>query len=227
MSTSTAPRAPLVPVPRADPAAGACLLLGGVHLLSALGAEAIADGQQTSAYRLQALNETVIDASWGLAIAPLAVAGGLSRTLVNPITLPLGLVGGLAFAAASGTIAYTDRFDGLFPVGSLIGVWGLVVGLMVLLRRHAGPVNGADAGRMGVHRTDVAADAAACTAEEPMKRHLARPWPPLWRSPSSPAGVTTPPPRPALWRQPASPHSCATASGAASSPRRRRRAWGI
>lgn len=134
-----------------------------LHLVSALGADAIADGQPSLAYRLQALNETLIDASWGLAIAALAVAGGLSRRLGNPITLPLGLVGGLAFALASGTIAYTDRFDGLFPVGSLIGVWGLVVGLMVLLRRNAEPTSGPAAGRMATHPGNVAADRPART----------------------------------------------------------------
>ena len=106
-----------------------------LHLFSAVGAEGIADGNQTFAYQMQALNETIVDASWGLGIAALAVAGGLTRTLGNPVTLALGLVGGLAFALASATIAYTDRFDGLFPVASLIGIWGVIVGLMVLLRR--------------------------------------------------------------------------------------------
>lgn len=107
-----------------------------VHLFSALGAEAIADGNTTFAYQLQVLNETIVNSSWGLGIAALAVAGGLTRTLGNPVTLALGLVGGLAFALASATIAYTDRFDGLFAVASLIGIWGVVVGLMVLLRRN-------------------------------------------------------------------------------------------
>lgn len=107
-----------------------------VHLLSALGAEGIADGNKTFAYQLQGFNETIVDASWGLGIAALAVVGGLTRTLGNPITLALGLVGGLAFALASATIAYTDRFDGLFPVASLIGIWGVVVGLVVLLRQR-------------------------------------------------------------------------------------------
>lgn len=106
-----------------------------LHLLAALGAHGIADGEQTLVYRLQALNETFVAAPWALSIAALAVAGGLSRTLGNPVTLALGLVGGLAFALAAATIPYTDRFDGLFPVGSLIGVWAVVVGLMVLLRR--------------------------------------------------------------------------------------------
>ncbi len=107
-----------------------------LHLFSALGADAIADGNKTFAYQLQAFNETIVDSSWGLGITALAVAGGLTRTLGNPVTLALGLVGGLAFALASATIAYTDRFDGLFPIASLIGIWGVVVGLMVLLRRN-------------------------------------------------------------------------------------------
>lgn len=63
------------------------------------------------------------------------MAGGLTRTLGNPVTLVLGLVGGLAFALASATIAFTDRFDSLFPLASLLGIWGVVVGVMVLLRR--------------------------------------------------------------------------------------------
>ena len=107
-----------------------------LHLLAALGADGIADGEQTLVYRLLALNETVIAAPWALSIAALAVAGGLSRTLGNPVTLALGLVGGLAHALAAATIAYTDRFDALFPVGSLIGVWAVIVGLMTLVRRE-------------------------------------------------------------------------------------------
>lgn len=88
-----------------------------------------------------------MDASWGLGIAALAVAGGVTRALGNPVTLTLGLVGGLAFALASGTIAYTDRFDGLFPVGSLVGIWGVVVGVMVLRRRS--PRDGSSGHRAG------------------------------------------------------------------------------
>jgi hypothetical protein len=107
-----------------------------VHLFSALGADGIADGQQTLVSRVAALNEMLVAAPWALSIAALAVVGGLTRRLGNPVTLALGLVGGLAHALAAATIAYTDRFDGLFPVGSLIGVWALIVGLMTLVRRE-------------------------------------------------------------------------------------------
>lgn len=58
-----------------------------------------------------------------------------TRTLGNPVTLVLGLAGGLAFALACATIAFRDRFDALFPLASLLGIWGVVVGLMVLLRK--------------------------------------------------------------------------------------------
>ncbi len=106
-----------------------------VHLFAATEAEALAGGGKTFLYHLHAWIETLVNPLWALGIAALAVAGGLSRTLGNPITLVLGVVGGLAFALAAATIAFTDRFDPLFPVGSLLGVWGVVVGLMVLLRK--------------------------------------------------------------------------------------------
>ena len=60
-------------------------------------------------------NETIVDPLWCLGMAALAVAGGLTCTLGNLVTLLLGLCGGLAFALASATIAFTDRFDWLFP----------------------------------------------------------------------------------------------------------------
>ncbi len=106
-----------------------------VHLFAATEAEALAGGGKTFLYHQHAWIETLVNPLWALGIAALAVAGGLSRTLGNPITLVLGVVGGLAFALAAATIAFTDRFDPLFPVGSLLGVWGVVVGLMVLLRK--------------------------------------------------------------------------------------------
>ncbi|SDU75333.1 hypothetical protein [Jiangella alkaliphila] len=105
------------------------------HLLAALDADALADGDQSFVSRLQTVNETVADASWGLAIAALALAGGLTRTVGNRYTLPLGLVGGLAFALASATIAFTDRFDPLFPVSALAGLWAVAVGLLDLRAR--------------------------------------------------------------------------------------------
>ncbi|RPF39228.1 hypothetical protein [Streptomyces sp. TLI_185] len=119
-----------------------------LHLFAALGADGIAGGEKTFVYHVQTWNETIVDSLWGLGIAVLAVAGGRTRTLGNPVTLALGLVGGLAFALASATIAFTDRFDALFPLASLIGIWAVVVGLMMSPRqaRSGGTVSAPDGG---------------------------------------------------------------------------------
>lgn len=119
-----------------------------LHLFAGLGADGIAGGEKTFLYHVQTWNETIVDPLWGLGIATLAVAGGLTRTLGNPITLALGLVGGLAYALASATIAFTDRFDALFPLASLIGVWAVVAGLMMPPRkaRSGGTASAPDGG---------------------------------------------------------------------------------
>lgn len=105
------------------------------HLFAALEADSLAAGQPTTVSTLQTWNETIVDTLWALSIVVLAVAGGLTRTVGNRVTLPLGLVGGLAYALASATIAFTDRFDPLFPVGSLIGIWAAAVGVVTMTRK--------------------------------------------------------------------------------------------
>ncbi|GAA4096183.1 hypothetical protein ACFFOS_04900 [Nocardioides kongjuensis] len=100
-----------------------------IHLLEALNADAIADGHANLFAQVQVVNETVIDAAWGLAFAALAVAGGLTRAIGYPVTAALGGVGGGAFALASATIAFTDRFDPLFPVSALLGTWAIWIGV--------------------------------------------------------------------------------------------------
>ncbi|WP_433003708.1 hypothetical protein [Kribbella sp. CA-294648] len=106
-----------------------------VHLFAATEAEAIEHGHSTTLIDFHTWNETIVNPLWALAIATLAVAGGLTHTLGNRITLVLGLVGGLAFAIATATIAFTDLFDPLFPISSLIGAWAAAVGAIALLRR--------------------------------------------------------------------------------------------
>lgn len=101
-----------------------------VHLLAALDASSLTDGKQSLVSVVQTVNETIVDAAWGLALAALAVAGGVTRTVGNRITIAFGVVGGVAFALASGTIPFTDAFDPLFAVGSLLSVWAILVGVM-------------------------------------------------------------------------------------------------
>ncbi|RZT28530.1 hypothetical protein EV649_2307 [Kribbella sp. VKM Ac-2569] len=106
-----------------------------IHLFAATEAKAIEDGDSTALILFHTWNETIVNPLWGLAIAALATAGGITRTVGNRITLVLGLVGGLTFAMATATIAFTDLFDPLFPVSSMIGVWAAAVGAIGLLRQ--------------------------------------------------------------------------------------------
>lgn len=107
-----------------------------VHLFAAWDAGSIADGQPSLMYHVQTWNETILSTLWGLGIIALAFAGGLTGSLGNRITMPLGVVGGVAWSLATATIAFTDRFDALFPIaGSLITVWAVAAGTMWAVRR--------------------------------------------------------------------------------------------
>ncbi len=107
-----------------------------VHLFDALGAESIADGQPALVYEVAKWNETIFSTLWGLGIIMLAAVGGLTRTLGNRITMPLGVVGGVAWCLAAATVAFIDLFDPLFPIaGTLIPVWAVAAGATWALRR--------------------------------------------------------------------------------------------
>lgn len=105
-----------------------------IHLFAGTQAAATEDGGTSFLVLLFTGVETVVNPVWGAAMAALAVAGGLTRTLGNRIVLALGVIGGLAFALVTATIAFTDLFDPLFPVASLIAIWCLVVGVIGLVR---------------------------------------------------------------------------------------------
>ena len=101
-----------------------------VHLFDALGAESIADGQPALVHEVAKWNETIFSTLWGVGIVTLAAAGGLTRTLGNRITMPLGVVGGMAWCLAAATVAFIDLFDPLFPIaGTLIPVWAVAAGV--------------------------------------------------------------------------------------------------
>jgi hypothetical protein len=106
-----------------------------VHLFAATQAADVEQGDTTPLVAAFMGVETVLNPAWGLTIAALAVAGGLTRALGNRLVLPLGLLGGLAFAVATATIAFVDTFDPLFPVAGLAGVWLVATGIVGLVRK--------------------------------------------------------------------------------------------
>ena len=110
-------------------------VLGSViHLFAATQATEIEDGGTTPLVAAFMGVETVVNPAWGLMVSALALVGGRTRTLGNRIVLTLGLVGGLAFALATATIAYVDTFDPLFPVAGLAGLWLVAAGVIGLTR---------------------------------------------------------------------------------------------
>lgn len=120
---------------RAVTVASVLLVVGtvsmAVHLFDALGAESIADGEPGLVYEMAKWNETIFSTLWGLGIITLAAVGGFTRTLGNRITMPLGVVGGVAWCLAAATVAFIDLFDPLFPIaGTLIPVWAIAAGMM-------------------------------------------------------------------------------------------------
>jgi hypothetical protein len=106
-----------------------------VHLFAATQAGEIEHGGMTPLVAAFMGVETIVNPAWGVMIATLAVVGGLTSTLGNKIVLPLGLLGGLAFALATATIAFVDTFDPLFPVAGLTGLWLVTTGVIGLTRR--------------------------------------------------------------------------------------------
>lgn len=122
-------------LPISSAVAVAATLGAVVHLFAATQAAAIEDGGTTPLVATFMGVETIVNPVWGLMVATLAVTGGRTRALGNMIVLPLGLLGGLAFAVATATIAFVDTFDALFPVAGLAGVWLVATGLVGLVRR--------------------------------------------------------------------------------------------
>jgi hypothetical protein len=110
-------------------------VLGAViHLFAATQAAELEDGGTTPLVLAFTGVETLVNPVWGLTIAVLAVVGGHTRALGNRVVLVLGLLGGLAFAVATATIAFVDTFDPLFPVAGLAGLWLVAVGVIGLTR---------------------------------------------------------------------------------------------
>lgn len=110
-----------------------------VHLFAATQSDELEHGGTTALVAAFMGVETVLNPAWGLMIVALAVAGGRTHALGNRIVLPLGVLGGLAFALATATIAFVDTFDPLFPVAGLAGVWLMSTGVIGLARRETDP----------------------------------------------------------------------------------------
>lgn len=108
-----------------------------LHLVVATEANRIETGLSTPLTDVHVVAETITVPLFGLSIAALAVVGARTRTLGNPVTAVLGVIGGVAYALAGATFLFTDVLNFLFPMSSGIALWAIGGGAGLLLRSRA------------------------------------------------------------------------------------------
>lgn len=106
-----------------------------LHLIAATEADRMAAGQSSPLTDALIPVETVTVPVFGLGVALLAVIGLRTALIGNRTAAASAAVGGVAYAIAGATFAFTDTFDGLFPLASFIGMWAVVTGASMLRRR--------------------------------------------------------------------------------------------
>jgi hypothetical protein len=108
-----------------------------LHLLAANEADRLAVGGDAPITDTLLVVDTIAIPVFGLGIAALALVGALTRTVGNVVVAIPGVVGGVGYALAAGTILISDHLDGLFPTAIGIALWAAAVGVQVLLGRRA------------------------------------------------------------------------------------------
>jgi hypothetical protein len=106
-----------------------------VYLFGGVGAEPLARDEGNWFSAVMYVTHLIVNPLWGLAVAAIALAGGLSRRLGGPVSLVAGAVGGLSWTVSMLTAPYLDIDDILFPVaGTLLTGWILALGGGLLRR---------------------------------------------------------------------------------------------
>ena len=108
-----------------------------IHLVAATDLDRLAAGEASPLTDLDLITETITSPIFGFAVAAMAVVGGVTRMLGNLWIAVPGLLGGLADGLAGGTIVFTDALNFLFPFSSGIGVWGVAVGIWMMVRARS------------------------------------------------------------------------------------------
>lgn len=106
-----------------------------LHLIAATEADHIATGHSTPLTDALIVVETVTVPLFSLGVVLLAVVGLRTGLVGNRTATACALVGGVAYAVAGATFAFTDALDPLFPLAGFIGVWAVVTGASMLRRR--------------------------------------------------------------------------------------------
>lgn len=118
----------------ASVAAAAGMLL---HLVAALDSDRIAANESTPLVDVNLIVETITVPFFGFSIATLAVVSAMTRTLGGWVAAPFGVIGGVGFGLAGGTLLLTDKLDPLFPLAAGIALWAMAAGIGMLQRARA------------------------------------------------------------------------------------------
>ena len=106
-----------------------------VYLFGGLGAESLTRDEANWFSWVMFATHLFVNPAWGLAVAAIALVGGLRHRLVGPVGLVVGLVGGLSWTVSMLTAPYLDIDDILFPIaGTLLTGWMVALGVVVLRR---------------------------------------------------------------------------------------------
>lgn len=106
-----------------------------LHMIAATEADRIAADQTTPLTDTLIPFETVSVPVFGLGVVLLAIVGLRTALVGNRTAAACAVVGGVAYALAGATFAFTDALDPLFPLASFIGVWAIVTGASMLRQR--------------------------------------------------------------------------------------------
>lgn len=105
------------------------------YLFGRVGAEPLARDENNWFSGVMFVTHLFVNPLWGLAVAAIALIGGLGRQLLGRVGLVAGVVGGLSWTVSMVTAPYLDIDDTLFPVaGTLLTLWTLALGVALLRR---------------------------------------------------------------------------------------------
>lgn len=108
-----------------------------VYLFGGVGAEPLAGDEGNWFSAVMFVTHLLVNPLWGLAVAAIALVGGLSGRLGGRVSLVAGALGGLSWTVSMLTAPYLDIDDILFPLaGTLLTGWTLAIGVMLLRRER-------------------------------------------------------------------------------------------
>lgn len=108
-----------------------------LHLVAGSEADKIAAGGSTPIVNVHLVVETLTVPAFGFSIAAFAVLAAFGRIVGDRVTAVIGLLGGVGYGLAGGTLLLTDALNDLFPLAAGIGIWAAAAGIGMIVRSRA------------------------------------------------------------------------------------------